>query len=78
MADTAHRIQCPTLVCEAAADHFFTGQPQLLYDALNCPKTYIRFTEEEEAEEHCQFGALLYFNQRMFEWLDETLGKAPA
>ncbi|UUZ84179.1 hypothetical protein LJK88_10825 [Paenibacillus sp. P26] len=47
---------------------------RLLYDALTCPKTLMRFTTEDSAEEHCQFGALLFCNQRMFEWLDETLG----
>lgn len=69
----AHLIKCPTLVCEAQADHFFAGQPQKLYDALTCPKTFMLFTAEDSAEEHCQFGALLYYNQRVFEWLDETL-----
>ncbi|MDU7473899.1 MAG: alpha/beta fold hydrolase [Paenibacillus macerans] len=69
----ADKIQCPTLVCEAEHDHFFAGQPQMLYDALACPKTYMKFTAEESAEEHCQFGALLLFNHRLFEWLDQTL-----
>lgn len=69
----ADKIQCPTLVCEAEHDHFFAGQPQMLYDALACPKTYMKFTAEECAEEHCQFGALLLFNHRLFEWLDQTL-----
>ncbi|MET3547315.1 hypothetical protein ABID47_003931 [Paenibacillus favisporus] len=39
------------------------------------------FTAEEGAEEHCQFGALLYFNHRMLEWLDGVLNvrsEAPA
>ncbi|KAI7262641.1 hypothetical protein KC345_g9360 [Hortaea werneckii] len=66
-------ITCPTLVCEAEADHFFVGQPELLYQALECPKTYMKFTAEEGAEEHCHFGALTLFNHRLFTWLDETL-----
>ncbi|WP_145027011.1 S9 family peptidase [Paenibacillus sp. Y412MC10] len=70
-------IQCPTLVCEAEADHFFAGQPQQLFQALNCPKTFMLFTAEEGAEEHCQFGALLYFNHRMLEWLDGVLNVRP-
>ncbi|WP_445489125.1 alpha/beta hydrolase family protein [Niallia sp. 03133] len=70
----ADKIKCPVLVCEAEADHFFAGQPQKLYDALTCPKTYLLFTEEEGAEEHCHFGALQYFNYRIFEWLDKTMG----
>ena len=69
----AHKITCPTLVCEAVGDHFFAGQPKMLYEALTCPKTLMRFTADEGAEEHCQFGALLLSNHRMFEWLDTTL-----
>jgi len=69
----ANKITCPTLVCEAERDHFFVGQPRMLYEALTCPKTLLRFTTDEGAEEHCQFGALLLFNHRMFSWLDATL-----
>lgn len=69
----ADKITCPTLVCEAESDHFFAGQPKRLYDALQCPKTYLKFTAEEGAEEHCHFGALTLFNQRLFEWLDLIL-----
>ena len=69
----ANKITCPTLVCEAERDHFFAGQPKMLYEALTCPKTLLRFTAEDGAEEHCQFGALLLFNHRVFSWLDATL-----
>jgi dienelactone hydrolase len=69
----AHMISCPTLVCEAERDHFFAGQPKMLYEALTCPKTLLRFTAGEGAEEHCQYGALLLFNHRVFSWLDATL-----
>ena len=69
----ANKITCPTLVCDAERDHFFAGQPKMLYEALTCPKTLLLFTAEEGAEEHCQFGALLLFNHRVFSWLDTTL-----
>ena len=42
-------------------------------DALICPKGYILFTVEEGAEEHCQCGAPSLSNQRIFDWVDETL-----
>jgi dienelactone hydrolase len=74
LTDFAGQISCPTLVCEAENDHFFSGQPQMLYDALHCPKTLLAFTAAEGAEEHCHVGALTLFHQRMFDWLDETLG----
>jgi len=69
----AHMITCPILVCEAEGDHFFAGQPKMLYEALTCPKTLLRFTADDGAEEHCQLGALLLSNHRVFEWLDTTL-----
>lgn len=75
LAGVAQNIQCPTLVCEAENDHFFQGQPQKLYEALTCEKTYIRFTAEEGGEEHCHFGALQLFNQRVFAWLDEVMSR---
>ena len=70
----ANQVTCPTLVCEAEGDHFFPGQPRMLYEALTCPKTLMRFTAEDGADAHCHFGALLLFNHCVFEWLDATLG----
>jgi esterase/lipase len=74
LIDVADQITCPTLVCEAESDHFFSGQPRMLYDALHCPKTLLTFTAAEGAEEHCHVGALTLFHQRMFDWLEDTLG----
>lgn len=71
--DIAQKIKCPTLVLEAEKDDSFPGQPRMVYDALTCPKKYILFTSEEGAEEHCQSGAPAISNQRIFDWLDETL-----
>lgn len=74
LSDVVDRIVCPTLVCDAEDDQFFQGQPERLYDALRCPKTLLRFTADEGAGEHCHEGALTLFHQRMFDWLDETIG----
>ena len=52
----------------------FRGQPAKLYEALHCPKTYLRFTAAEGAGERCHEGALTLFHQQMFDWLDEPLG----
>jgi pimeloyl-ACP methyl ester carboxylesterase len=73
LTEVAGQISCPTLVLQAENDQFFLGQPQMLYDALQCPKTLVEFTAAEGAEEHCHVGALTLFHQRMFDWLDETL-----
>ncbi len=71
--DIVQNIKCPTLVLEAEKDDSFPGQPKQVYDALTSPKSYIKFTEEEGAEEHCQSGAPALSNQRIFDWLDKTL-----
>ncbi|WP_042389770.1 alpha/beta hydrolase family protein [Streptacidiphilus melanogenes] len=69
----AEQIQCPTLVCEAAEDMFFDGQPQQLYDHLTCPRTLMVFTSEEGAGAHCHPGAMRLSQARIYDWLDETL-----
>jgi pimeloyl-ACP methyl ester carboxylesterase len=69
-------ISCPTLVLSAEQDHFFRGQPEELYRRLTCTKTYLSFTTDEGAEEHCHEGAMALFHQRVFDWLDETLAAA--
>jgi hypothetical protein len=71
----AEAIACPTLVCEAEGDLFFKGQPQALYDRLTCPKTLLRFTEDEGAGAHCQAGASRLAFARIYDWLGETLAK---
>jgi hypothetical protein len=71
--DIAQNIKCPTLVLDAENDDSFPGQPKKVFEDLSCPKRYILFTTDEGAEEHCQCGAAALSNQRIFDWLDETL-----
>ncbi|MCX5803731.1 MAG: hypothetical protein NTU69_09435 [Proteobacteria bacterium] len=49
------------------------GQAIQLYNALTCPKDFILFTEKEGAEEHCQIGANVISNERILDWLDDTM-----
>jgi alpha-beta hydrolase superfamily lysophospholipase len=72
----AEQISCPTLVLDAESDMFFAGQPQALYDHLTCPKTMIRFTDAEGAGSHCQVGAHRMAFARIYDWLDDTLGRS--
>jgi pimeloyl-ACP methyl ester carboxylesterase len=74
MEGIADKITCPTLVIQSEHDTSFPTQAKVLYDALKCPKTWLLFTVEEGAGEHCQVGAGLLSSQRLFDWLDETLG----
>jgi dienelactone hydrolase len=73
LKEVSGQIRCPTLVCEAENDQFFRGQPEEIFEALTCHKTYARFTAEDAAEEHCHVGAARLMNQRLFDWLDDVL-----
>jgi hypothetical protein len=72
----AEKIRCPTLVCEAEQDIFFEGQPKMLFDHLTCEKTFMRFTDADDAGAHCHPGAQRFALGRIFDWLDATLGRA--
>jgi pimeloyl-ACP methyl ester carboxylesterase len=76
MYDISDKIKCPTLLLAGEKDHSFAGQAKKLYGLLKCPKKYILFTTEEGAEDHCHIAALSLANQRIFDWLDETLTKS--
>jgi len=69
----AEGIMCPTLVIDVENEQFFGSQAQKLHGALKCPKSLTIFRSSEGADLHCQAGALLLSNQRIFGWVDETL-----
>ena len=74
LKDAAGLIRQPTLILHGQKDHFIPReQVDMLYAALKAPKTLRVFTEEEGAEEHCQFGNMALLHQVLFDWLDETL-----
>lgn len=73
MAGIADRITCPTLVLDPENDQFFRGEPRQIFDALRCPKELITFSAAEGAGEHCQYGAGLLTEQRVFDRLDALL-----
>jgi esterase/lipase len=71
--DIVDHITCQMLVMDGAAEDFTPGQAKKLYDALDSPKEYMLFTEEDTGLVHCQTGALSVASQRMFDWLDEHI-----
>lgn len=73
MEGVAGQITCPALVLDPENDQFFRGEPQRIFQALRCPKELIAFTAAEGAGEHCQEGAVLLFEQRVFDRLDTLL-----
>ena len=74
IADSATDITCPVLVCEAEND-VRGGDAKPLYDALTSPKNYLLFTNADGAGEHCESGASTLYAQRVYDWLDHTLGR---
>jgi len=73
LKDVVDRIKCPMLVVDSEKEKDLPGESKKLYDALKSPKTFMMFTEEEGAEEHCQMGASATSNARILGWLDELL-----
>jgi dienelactone hydrolase len=70
--DRAGQISCPTLVTGNEADPI-AAQARQLYDALECPKEFVFFTEGEGAGGHCEGLGQSLFSQRSYDWLDDVL-----
>jgi len=68
-------ITCNMLILDSENDNLVQNQAKVLYDSLQCPKEYILFREDEGADEHCQMGAVLISNERIFCWLDSVVGQ---
>jgi hypothetical protein len=70
------QIKCPMFIADPEDEQFWPGQPQQVYDALECPKKLVRFTAAEGANRHCEPKARSLYNQRVFDWLDGVLKPA--
>ena len=75
MKGYADKIKCPVLVVDSKNDTDMPGQARQLYNALKCPKTYLLFTNEEGAGDHCQMGAMMISDEKILNWLENTLVK---
>lgn len=75
LKDAAPLIKCPTLIVDSDNDTLLPGQARPLYDALTCPKEFMLFTTVEGAGLHCQMGASMISNERIFNWLYGILQK---
>ncbi len=69
----AKNIACPTFISHPEADPIAAGAP-LLYEATTAPKVLVPFTMAEGAGMHCETMARSLYHQRLYDWLDETLG----
>ena len=75
MDGRAELIRCPTLLTMAENDPLAAGAPAF-FEALRCPKQFLRFTAAEGAGGHCEMGNRSLLNRRVFDWLDGVFGEA--
>jgi hypothetical protein len=68
------QITTPLLITDPEGEQFWPGQSQQLFDHLHGTKRLVGFTADEGADRHCEPMARSLVAQRMFDWLDETLG----
>jgi hypothetical protein len=73
LADVVEQITTPLLITDPEDEQFWPGQPQRLFDKLTDTKQLVTFTADEGANGHCEPMARSLLEQRMFDWLDETL-----
>ena len=73
--DIVARITCPMLITDPANESFFPGQPRRLFDLLKSPKALMEFPESSGADLHCEPRGAGLRDLRIFDWLDETLGR---
>jgi alpha-beta hydrolase superfamily lysophospholipase len=74
----AEKIECPILITDPEHEQFWPGDPEKLYEAVATPeskKALVQFTAAEGADSHCEPRALGLRDQRVFDWLDGTLGR---
>ena len=72
LKDQVADIRCPTLLTAAELDPQ-AAATKLFHEALTCPKTLMTFTAAEGAGEHCEMANRSLLNQRVLDWLDDTL-----
>lgn len=72
-AGIAGKVSCKMLVMDGEGEAWAAGQAKKLFDALNCPKTYMLFTAADTGLLHCQSGAMAESSRRLFDWLDENV-----
>jgi hypothetical protein len=73
LTDVVDQITTPLLITDPEGEQFWPGQSQQLFEKLPGTKRLVPFTATEGADRHCEPMARSLLEQRMFDWLDETL-----
>jgi len=71
----AGQISTPLLITDPEHEQFWPGQSERLAALAPSVSTLVRFTAAEGADFHVQPLARALTEQRMFDWLDERLGR---
>jgi hypothetical protein len=66
------------LITSPVNEAYWPGQSQQLYDLVKSPKKLIPFSVSDGADLHCEPKATGLRDLRVFNWLDQTLGKSPS
>lgn len=74
MRGRADRIRCPTLIVQAENDSL-SADAGKFFDALECPKTLMRFRAAEGADGHCEMRNRSLLNGRVLDWLDAQFSR---
>ena len=61
------------LITDPEGEQFWPGQSRRIYDALRGPRQLVAFTAQEGADRHCEPLARSLLEQRVYDWLDQTL-----
>jgi len=69
LRDVIKQVRCPIFISDPDDEQFWPGQSREVHEALECPKTIVRFTRSEGANWHCEPQARSLYDQRMFDWL---------
>ncbi|WAZ19652.1 alpha/beta hydrolase [Streptomyces cinnabarinus] len=72
LSDVVANISCPTLIA-LNSDEPGAAQAETLYEALDCPKTLVRFSAADGTPGHCEGWNRSRYSQRVFDWLDDVL-----
>jgi len=75
LTSIAGQITCPVLITEPENEAFWPGQSKRLFNLLTAPKTLVPFLTSDGADLHCEPKAFGLRDLRVFNWLDETLGR---
>ena len=74
LRDVASKVVTPLFIADPEGEQFWPEQSEQLASLVSGPVELCRFTAAEGADMHCEPMARKLFQQRAFDWLDQTLG----